>query len=58
MALMRLPAAAQQRDAMPRRAAQDRVDRLVEGGLHGHPVVQGMTVGVELIFALRTPAER
>ncbi len=58
MALVWLPAAAQQRDAMLGHAAQDRLDRLAEGGLRGHPVVQGMTVGVELIFALRTTTER
>jgi len=58
MTLVWLPATAQQRDAMPGRAAQDRVDRLAEGELRGHPAVQGMTVGVELIFAPRTPAER
>ena len=51
MALVRLPAAAQQRDAMLRCAPQNRVDRIVEGGLRGHPVVQGMAFGVELIFA-------
>jgi len=58
MALVRRSAAAQQRDAMLGRAAQNPVDRFAEGGLRGHPVVQGMAVGVELIVAPRTPAER
>jgi len=58
MALVRCSAAAQQRDAMLRCASQDPVDRVAEGGLCGHPVVQGMTFGVELIFPPGTPAER
>lgn len=58
MALVRCSAAAQQRDAMLGCAPQDPVDRVAEGGLHGHPVVQGMAFGVELIFASGTPPER
>lgn len=58
MALVWLPAAAQQRDATLGRSAQNPVDGLAECGLGGHPVIQGMAVGVELIFTLGTPAER
>jgi hypothetical protein len=57
MALARLSTAAQQRDAMLGCAAQNPVDGFVEGGLGGHPVVQGMAFGVELIFAPGTPTE-
>lgn len=39
-------------------AAQNSVDRFAEGGLGGHPVVQGMTFDVDLIFAPGSPAER
>lgn len=58
MALVWLSAAAQQRDAILRRAPQDPVDRVAESGLRGHPVVQGMTFGVELVCSLGTSAER
>ncbi len=57
MALVRLPATAQQRDAMLGCAAQNSVDGFVEGRLGGHPVVQGMTLGIELIFASGAPTE-
>ncbi|HTR73547.1 MAG TPA: hypothetical protein VMG80_08115 [Solirubrobacteraceae bacterium] len=58
MTLVRPSAATQQRDAMLRSATQNPVDRGVEDRLHGHPVVQRMAVGVELVLAARTPAKR
>jgi hypothetical protein len=58
MALVRLSAAAQQRDAMLGCAAQNPVDRVAERRLHGHPVIQRVTVGVELIFAPWSPTQR
>jgi len=58
MAFVRLAAAAQQREAMLGRAAEELVDRLREGGLPGHLVVEGVAFGVELVSALWPPAER
>jgi hypothetical protein len=58
MALVWLSAAAQQRDALLRCAAQNPIDRVAEGGLHRHPVVQRVAVSVELIFTPGSPAER
>lgn len=58
MAIARLSAAAQQRYAMLGCAVQNPVDRFAEDGLRGHPVVQGMAFGIELIFAPGAPAER
>jgi hypothetical protein len=58
MAIMWLSAAAQQRDTPLRCAAQHLVDRITEGGLHRHLVVQSVTLGVELIFTPWSPAER
>jgi hypothetical protein len=58
MTVVWLPAAAQQRDALLRCVAQNLIDRVAEGRLHRHLVVQRMTIVVELIFTPRSPTER
>ncbi len=58
MAVVWLSTAAQQRDAMLVCTTQDPVDRIAERRLHRHPVVQRVTIGVELIFVPGSPAQR
>lgn len=57
MAVARLTAAAHQREAMPARALQQAVYGVFEGGLPGHPVIEGVAFGVELVVALRATPE-
>lgn len=58
MTLVWLPAAAQQRDALLRCAAQKPINRVAESGLHRHLVVQRVALSVELISVPGSPAER
>ena len=57
MTFPRLATAAQQRETVLGRAAEKPVDRIGEGWLLGHHAVEGVAFGVQLVVALRTPAE-